>query len=278
MRVIKIISNKYTVMDKDGNRFSAIPMGKLRKSFSPVVGDFVEVIKRDNDLSIEKIYDRLNYMVRPLIANVDQALIIMSTRNPDFSTALVDRLSFLINHAGIKPILCVSKMDLIDDEIKTLIELYKYSNMDVVLLNSVEDLKPILRGKISVLTGQSGAGKSTLLNRLNPEFMLKTQEISKALGRGKHTTRHSELYEVCDGFVVDTPGFSSLDFSNMTLTDLKNSVLAFKNYSCKFRDCFHINEPGCMIKTAVEKGEIPKSLYENYIDVVKIIKDRKEKY
>ena len=278
MRVIKIISNKYTVMDKDGNRFSAIPMGKLRKSFSPVVGDFVEIIKRDNDLSIEKIYDRTNYMVRPLIANVDQALIIMSTRNPDFSTALVDRLSFLINHAGIKPILCVSKMDLIDDEVKNLIELYKHSNMDVILLNSVEDLKPILKGKISVLTGQSGAGKSTLLNKLNPEFMLKTQEISKALGRGKHTTRHSELYEVCDGFVVDTPGFSSLDFSDITLIDLKNSVLAFKGHSCKFRDCLHINEPGCMIKNAIEKGDIPRSLYENYMDVVKIIKDRKEKY
>lgn len=278
MRVIKIISNQYTVMDSNSNKFAAIAMGKLRKSLSPVVGDFVEVSFRDNRYVMEKIYERKNFMVRPLIANVDQALIVMSTRDPDFSTVLVDRLSFLITHAGIKPVLIISKMDLVDEKVLKLIDEYKKSKLQVVLLNDPSDLKPVLKDKISVLTGQSGTGKSTLLNKLNPDFMLKTQETSKALGRGKHTTRHSELYEVCKGFVVDTPGFSSLDFKEMSLDDLKDSVLEFKDFQCRFRDCKHISEPGCKVKQAVEDGLISQALYNNYLDVVKIIKERKEKY
>ncbi len=278
MRVIKIISSQYTVMDEEGNRFLAIAMGKLRKSFSPVVGDYVEVIERNSEMTIEKIFERKNSMVRPLVANVDQALIVMSSKDPDFSYSLVDRLSFLIVHAGIKPILLISKMDLADESTHKIIEEYKKSKMDVIVLENLDELKKVLHNKISVLTGQSGAGKSTILNKLNPEFSLKTQEISKALGRGKHTTRHSELYEICGGFVVDTPGFSSLDFEHMNLFDLRDSVSEFSEYKCKFRDCIHLNEPGCEVKKAVEDGKIRKSLYTNYMDIVKIISERKEKY
>lgn len=265
-------------MNDKGDRYLAIAMGKLRKSLSPVVGDFVEVIQRDNEMAIEKVYERYNYMQRPLIANVDQALIVMSTKDPDFSCSLVDRLVFLIVNAGIKPILCISKMDLMEDGIKPVIDEYQKSKLPVVLLNELSDLKAVLKGKISVLTGQSGAGKSTLLNKLNPEFMLKTQATSKALGRGKHTTRHSELFEIFDGFVADTPGFSSLDFSHMNLENLRESVLDFKEYECRFRDCKHLNEPGCKIKDAVAKGLISKRLYNNYLDVVNIINKRKERY
>ena len=138
----------------------------------------------------------------------------------------------------------------------------------------------LLTNKISVLTGQSGAGKSTLLNQLEPSFHLATQEISKALGRGKHTTRHNELHEVAGGLVADTPGFSSLDFSHIQASELAEYVPDFVPYlhDCRFNDCVHQNEPGCKIKEAVEAGKISKERYENYLGVLQMIQERREKY
>ena len=143
-----------------------------------------------------------------------------------------------------------------------------------------KDLSFILKDRITVLTGQSGAGKSSLLNQLDPEFHLAVQEISQALGRGKHTTRHNELHEVSGGLVADTPGFSSLDFSHMDETQLAQSVLEFRPYlgSCRFNDCSHQAEPGCAVKKAVEDGIISKERYKNYLAVLKMIQNRKEQY
>ncbi|MBP3398812.1 MAG: ribosome small subunit-dependent GTPase A, partial [Erysipelotrichaceae bacterium] len=141
------------------------------------------------------------------------------------------------------------------------------------------ELKELLRGKITVLTGQSGAGKSSLINTYQPDFEIKTQSISKALGRGKHTTRHTELHEVCGGWVADTPGFSSLDFDRLSVQDLKDAIKEFeKADSCRFRDCVHENEPGCGVKKAVEDGTISSIRYQHYLEVLHLIQNRKEKY
>ena len=280
-RIIKIISNQYTIVDENDNIYQCIAMGKVRLQMTPFVGDKVEVVKFDDKYGIEKIYPRDNFMIRPAVANIDQLIIVMSAMEPCFSETLVDRISFLATHANIKCLLCITKMDLVYDMDEVIA---KYQRIMPVVTCGKDDmdekLKDIINGKISVLTGQSGVGKSTLLNNLNPDFKLATQEISKALNRGKHTTRHCELHKVANGYVCDTPGFSSLDFSKMSTYDLANSVIEFKEYigKCKFNDCIHENEPGCAIKEALKANKIAQSRYNNYLSVIQMIKQRKEKY
>ncbi len=283
-RIIRILSKDYTLLCEDGNRVSAVAMGKLRKKDSPVVGDLVEAEVFRGTWGIQRIYPRRNCLIRPACANVDQALIVMSVKDPDFSTALIDRLSVLILHADITPVLCVTKCDLgIPEETEARIREYEDGKMRVIRTGK-DSLNPevaeLFAGKVTVLTGQSGAGKSTLLNEINPEFQLATQEISKALGRGKHTTRHSELHDVAGGLVADTPGFSSLDFAGMEVSDLDRAVADFKPYigQCRFNDCIHENEPDCAIKQAVEEGMICRTRYSNYLDILKLIRNRKENW
>lgn len=278
-RIIKIVSNQYTVVNAENERFLCVAMGKVRLQKTPVVGDFVEFENYQDKYAIERIEERKNSMVRPAIANVDQAILVMSCKDPEFSTVLVDRLLFLIQMAKIHPILCVTKMDLIEenDPVYEQIEDYRKSGYQVLSCgkeNLDEELAKVLKGKITVLTGQSGVGKSTLLNTLDPKFELRTQETSKALGRGKHTTRHSELHEIAMGWVADTPGFSSLDFTQFTPEYLAESILEFKPYigKCKFRDCIHQNEPGCAIKEAVEKNIVSRTRYEHYLQCIALMK------
>ena len=281
-RIVRILSKDYTLLLEDGTRVTAVAMGKLRKNESPVVGDLVEAEVLHGTWGIQKIYPRRNCLIRPACANVDQALIVMSVKDPDFSPALIDRLSVLITHAGITPLLCITKCDLgISEETAERIAEYERGPMKV-LRTAKDSLNPevaeVFRDRITVLTGQSGAGKSTLLNEINPEFRLETQEISKALGRGKHTTRHSELHEVAGGLVADTPGFSSLDFSHMQAEDLDDAVPDFAPYigMCRFNDCVHENEPDCAIKQAVQDGRISRTRYGSYLDMLKLIRSRKE--
>ena len=281
-RIVRILSKDYTLLLEDGTRVTAVAMGKLRKNESPVVGDLVEAEVLHGTWGIQKIYPRRNCLIRPACANVDQALIVMSVKDPDFSPALIDRLSVLITHAGITPLLCITKCDLgISEETAERIAEYERGPMKV-LRTAKDSLNPevaeVFRDRITVLTGQSGAGKSTLLNEINPEFRLETQEISKALGRGKHTTRHSELHEVAGGLVADTPGFSSLDFSHMQAEDLDDAVPDFAPYigMCRFNDCVHENEPDCAIKQAVQDGRISRTRYSSYLDMLKLIRSRKE--
>ena len=283
-RIVRILSKDYTLLLEDGTRVTAVAMGKLRKNESPVVSDLVEAEVLHGTWGIQKIYPRRNCLIRPACANVDQALIVMSVKDPDFSPALIDRLSVLITHAGITPLLCITKCDLgISEETAERIAEYERGPMKV-LRTAKDSLNPevaeVFRDRITVLTGQSGAGKSTLLNEINPEFRLETQEISKALGRGKHTTRHSELHEVAGGLVADTPGFSSLDFSHMQAEDLDDAVPDFAPYigMCRFNDCVHENEPDCAIKQAVQDGRISRTRYGSYLDMLKLIRSRKESW
>ena len=282
-RVIKIVSNQYTVL-YENERVDAVAMGKLRLKQSPVVGDFVKLERLEGKMCIQAIEKRKNQLIRPAIANVDQAMIIMSMVDPDFSCQLVDRLLILIQHAGIQPFLVITKVDVctMSEQMKEWIEDYRRSGYQVILHRKGEqneELMSLLKGKITVLTGQSGAGKSSLINTYLPNFEIQTQEISKALGRGKHTTRHTELHDVCGGWVADTPGFSSLEFDRMSVQDLKEALWEFsKAEPCKFRDCVHENEPGCGVKKGVEEKTISSIRYQHYLEVLHLIQNRKEKY
>lgn len=283
-RIVKIVSREYTLLMDDGTRVKSILMGKVRRQDAPAAGDLVEAEYTDSRWVIQKILPRRNRLIRPYVANVDQAIIVMSVVDPDFSTALIDRLSILIRAADITPLLVVTKCDLgIPAETEERIREYERGPMKVIRTakGSLDpSLASVLEGKISVLTGQSGAGKSTLLNELEPSFHLATQEISKALGRGKHTTRHNELHPVAGGLVADTPGFSSLDFSRISARELGQDVIDFELYigRCRFNDCVHQNEPGCAVKEAVEKGIIPLIRWQNYLQVLEMIQLRREKY
>lgn len=283
-KIIKIVSNRYMVLCGE-EQVLCVAMGKLRKDKAPVVGDEVEFERFADQNGIQKILPRKNQLIRPAIANVDQAIIVMSCKDPDFSTTLIDRLIFQIVYANIHPVLCVTKMDLIDvdDPIHDLIQEYRDSGYEVYTSGKAQtsdEVVKALANKISVLTGQSGAGKSSLLNRIDPTFHLQTQEISKALGRGKHTTRHCELHPVKDGWVADTPGFSSMDFSHMDLQTLAEAIPDFVPYigECRFRNCIHDQEPACAIRQALEDGKILEKRYQHYKEVMAMIRQYKQKY
>lgn len=281
-RIIRIVSNQYTIVNEKKERLSAIAMGKMRLEKRMVVGDVVEYQLFEEKYGIQKVLERKNSLIRPAIANVDQAMIVMSAVDPDFSSTLVDCLIFLISYHDIEPVIVISKMDLVgpDHAVYRYIKDYQDSGYQVVLIGKELDssaLQAALKGKVTVLAGQSGVGKSSLINRLNPAFMLHTQETSKALGRGKHTTRHTELFEVCDGYVADTPGFSSLDFSRIDERLLASKVKDFQlEQSCRFNDCRHINEPDCAIKKAVETGQVSKIRYQNFLEIAPYCNVRKE--
>jgi ribosome biogenesis GTPase / thiamine phosphate phosphatase len=281
-RVIKIISNHYTVETVHGEILQSMASGKLRKSLSPMVGDWVDVLKGVDLNVIERVRPRTNRMIRPLVANVDVMLIVMSTVKPEFSEVLVDRLSWLIRHAGVQPALLVSKWDLLTDPTALMPVLDAYRQvMPVFIAGKGLDNDAVLnylKGKIAVLTGQSGVGKSSLINRIDPRFELHTQEISKALGRGKHTTRHVELLPVGGGWIADTPGFSSLDFDEMSTQNLLDAVVEFTPLAshCRFRNCQHVAEPGCAVKAAIDANQLRLTRYEHYLDIRALIEARKE--
>ncbi len=272
-RIIKVISNQYTI-ESETETIIANPRGKMRLSTSPVCGDIVNYEYVEGSYRIDSIEERKNRLIRPAVSNVDQALIVTSIKDPDYSSFLLNRLIFLASLADVEPVICITKYDLNPDP-SFLEEMKQYSNAGykVVFTHPGSDdseLKNVLQGKISVLCGQSGAGKSSLLNRLDPSFELHTQAISKALGRGKHTTRVCELHHVADGLVADTPGFSSLDFTRLDLTDFDQKILDFKPYlgNCRFKDCRHIHEPDCAIKIALDEGKINPTIYRDYKTIV----------
>ena len=270
-RIIKILSNDYTVLSDDKLYICKV-RGKFRnQKLTPLVGDVVKFDEKK--LYILEIFPRKNELIRPPSSNIDQVIIITSVKNPDFSSNLLDKLLVILEFNKIKPIICFTKLDLLNNE--ELDNINKYINYykkyyDVYLNTDLENIKKIFKNKISVFTGQSGAGKSTLLNKLDSNLNLKTDDISYALGRGKHTTRHVELISLFDGMVADTPGFSSLEF-NMSNMEIKDNFIDFDKYrsECEFRDCKHIKEEKCGIKEHVQNGDILKSRYENYIKFIK---------
>ena len=268
--IIKNISDLY-VIKSENKYYNCKAKGIFRnKHIIPVVGD--KVLFDKEKLVITEILNRKNELIRPMVSNVDQAFIVTSTINPSFSTYLIDKLILLTEYNNIKPILIISKVDL-NDEYDNYLNYYKKLGYIVVKNNEIDKIKKLLENKITVITGQSGVGKSTLLNKLDSNLSLKTNEISYALGRGKHTTRHTEIFEVANGYIIDTPGFSSLELP-MTKEDIRDNFIEFDKYKdkCKYRDCMHLNETECMIKELVKSGEILKSRYENYTKFISEIK------
>ena len=266
-RVIKLISNKWTVLTDNGLLLECSCIGKFKYlKESPLVGDLVIVDEKNK--VINKILPRKNVLIRPPVANIDQALILTSTIEPSFSSNLLDKMLVVIEYNNIKPIICFTKYDLLEDKtyIDSVIEYYKKIGYDVFINDEIDNIKNILNKKVSVLTGQTGVGKSSLLNRLKENLNLKTGEISKALGRGRHTTRHVELLKIEDGLVADTPGFSSLDFIGMNKNDIKDNFIEFyeNQDKCKYKDCMHIKEDGCYIKELCNENIILNTRYENY--------------
>lgn len=290
-KIIKALAGFYYVLSDENKVIQCRGRGVFRKNkVTPLVGDEV-VFQADNDQEgyVLEIKERKNELIRPPIANVDQAILIFSAVEPDFSTVLLDRFLVLIEFNRIRPIICISKMDLTTNEERTRIEgyagEYEKAGYKVLLTSSVTEdgikqLIPLLEGEISVFAGQSGVGKSSLLNVMKPDLELETNDISTHLGRGKHTTRHVELIEIGAGLVADTPGFSSLEFTDIEAEDLNYCFPDIEEASenCKFRGCLHLQEPKCAVKQAVEEGEIPPYRYEHYKVFLQEIKDRKPRY
>ncbi len=267
--IIKNISNQYDCL-VDEKVLVCTPRGKFRHSkLTPLVGD--KVLVDPEKKLITDILERKNELKRPSVANVDIALIITSTKEPDISLNLLDKQIVNIEKNNITPVIVFTKLDLLNSEqlkdIKNIMRYYKNIGYKVLTNKNLFKLKLLLKKKIVVLTGQTGAGKSSLINKLDKSKNVKTSPISKALGRGVHTTRNTEIYEVKNIYIVDTPGFSSLDIADIKPTELKKYFKEFNYINCKFNDCTH--EKNCEITKAVENGIIRKSRYENYLKLLK---------
>ena len=271
-QIITLQKNQY-IVKSDDVKISCVIRGKIHKQqLLPRVGDFV--LFDENKQVIEKVLPRKNSFLRPLVSNIDQAIIVTSVKEPDFSLSLLDRLLTLMELHKVEGVICLTKLDLITKEEKESIfktmDYYKGLGYKVVTNNELDKIEEILENKTSVFIGQTGAGKSTLLNHLDAKLQLKTSEISYALGRGKHTTRHVELIPLFGGLVADTPGFSALDFE-MDKASIRDQFKEFETYKeyCKYKDCMHDKEDHCMVKEKVEDGTILKSRYENYIQFIR---------
>ncbi|WP_252503649.1 ribosome small subunit-dependent GTPase A [Sporosarcina sp. Marseille-Q4943] len=290
-QIRKAISGFYYVKSENGNLVQCKGRGVFRnRGITPLVGDFVTIVQEgDNDATITEVHKRKSELVRPPIANIDQALLVFSIVEPDFSLHLLDRFLAVIESAGIQPVICLTKKDVAKEkdlrQAESATAYYRSIGYDVIATFIGDPdlyplIQPYLAGKTTVLAGQSGVGKSTLLNTLIPELSLKTGEISEALGRGRHTTRHVELLEVAGGLVADTPGFSSLDFDHIEKEELRDYFVEMENvaHECKFRGCLHLKEPACAVKEKVETGEILQSRYTHYLQFLQEITDRKPRY
>ena len=269
-RIIKIISNLYTV-DVEGTKYECRARGIFRKDdIVPMVGDRVEIDIKET--VITKIYPRKNSLRRPVVSNIDSAIIVTAVKQPKLDLVLLDKLISFVSYNDIRPIICFTKIDLLKDEIDVINNLRQYYEMigiKVLYNTEIDKIKEIIRNEVVVLAGQTGAGKSSLINKLDSSKSLKTDDISASLGRGKHTTRHVELYEIAGGYLVDTPGFSSLDLLEIPKLELRHTFIEFARYECRFNDCIHDKEIDCGIKEAVNQKKILKSRYINYLHFLK---------
>lgn len=273
--VIRSLGGSYTVEAPEGI-YECSARGIFRKKgISPVCGDDVEIsFEQDGSAVIEKIYERRSFIVRPPLANLDMLVLVSSTVDPRPNTLIIDKLTAIAEYKGIKPVIVFTKID--RTEPGELTEVYRKCGFDVYEIDNTTgegsaELAAVLTGKLCAFTGNTGVGKSSLLNNIFPGIDIKTGETSKKLGRGRHTTRHVELYKLPEGgYVADTPGFSSFDTNRYDII-FKDKLAAcfpeFEKYEgkCRFPDCAHIKEKGCAVIEAVKQGEIPHSRHESYL-------------
>ena len=273
-KIVKQISNDYTVK-VENKLYICKARGRFRNiGITPLVGDNA-LIDPDNKL-IKEILPRNNELIRPSIANVDQAVIVMSNKIPEFSLDLLDKLLCIIEYNNIKPIIYVSKTDLLNsDELDNLELILNYYRSIGYKVYTDLTIKELFKNKVTVFVGQSGAGKSTLLNKLDSNLSLITGEVSISLGRGKHTTRHVELVDTLDGLIADTPGFSKISFIGMKKEDIRDNFIEFNKYRelCRYKDCMHDKEDECEIKRQVNNSNILESRYQDYLKYIKEVSE-----
>lgn len=290
--ILKSLAGFYYVEDNDTREIvTCRGRGLFRKDgFVLLVGDHVKFdISEDGSGYIVEAKARQNQLVRPPIANVGKALVVFSAKKPDFNVKFLDRLLAVIETKHITPIILISKIDLLtadeQQKLATLLKYYRGIRYTVIETSSyqtvgLEEVKKCVDNEIIVVCGQSGVGKSSMLNAIDETLNIEVNEISKALGRGKHTTRHVELHKLAGGLVADTPGFSALDLDELEVEDLREAFVEFVDVQndCKFRGCMHVNEPKCAVKSQVDEGGILASRYENYLQLLSEIQGRKVKY
>ena len=273
-RIIRSLSGFYDVQTPEGI-VTCRGRGSLRRSGdSPLTGDIVEITSEKGKGMVEKILPRKNSFVRPAVANIDALVVFAANVNPVTEPFLIDRVAAIAGDRDVPVYLCINKCDL--DPAVDLVKIYRNAGFTVIAASAetgegVEQLRDLIRGKLTAFTGNSGVGKSSMLNRLCPELQLPTGEVSEKLGRGRHTTRHVELY--CleqDTYVADTPGFSSFDTDQMEIILKENLQYAFPDFGkylgcCQFHDCTHRKEPGCAVRKAVEDGLVEPTRYDSYL-------------
>lgn len=286
-KIIKGIAGFYYVHTPEGV-FECKAKGVFRKEkLKPLVGDNVEIeIVDDEKLlgNITEIFPRSNSLIRPAAANIDQALVIFAIVKPDPNYNLLDRFLISMRQQMIPTVICFNKKDLASQkEQQELYEAYRQSGCEVMFVSGsrqegIDRIREVLRGKTTVVAGPSGVGKSTIVNALTPEAHMETGEISRKIERGRHTTRHAELFAVEEAtYIMDTPGFTSLNVAEMEKEELQSFYPEFEPYEpyCKFGGCVHINEPVCGVKDALADGRISRIRYDNYCRLYEELKERK---
>lgn len=284
--IIKGIGGFYYVEAAD-EIYECKARGVFRKEkLSPLVGDKVTISINENaENTIDEIMPRKNALTRPPVVNIDNLIIVVSTVEPKPSTLVIDKLIAVAEHKNIEPIIVITKSDIASAQ--EIFDIYTLAGFKTIIVSNetkdgVDEVKAVLKDKISALTGNSGVGKTSLLNNLDETLALKTAQISKKLGRGRHTTRQAELYRVCDGFVVDTPGFSSFEIDKSDIILKDELAYCFRDFSdyiekCKFYpSCTHTADKGCAVIEAVNEGKISKSRHNSYVQLYNEVKDIKE--
>lgn len=287
-KIIKGIAGFYYVYGEDGELYECKAKGIFRKDKQkPLVGDNVEITVLDPDKkegNLVEIFPRKNSLIRPAVANVDQAFVIFAADKPRPNFMLLDRFLIMMEQEEVPAVICFNKKDLVSEkEARELYEVYKDCGYQVILSSTLEgegtdEIRKALEGKTTVVAGPSGVGKSSLTNLLQGEVQMETGEISKKLKRGRHTTRHSQVIPVSeDTFLMDTPGFSSLYITGMEEHELKDYFSEFRKYEgkCRFQGCRHIHEPDCEVKAALQRGEISSIRYEDYLSLYEELKEKR---
>lgn len=287
-KIVKGIAGFYYIKAEDGETYQCKAKGIFRKEQQkPLVGDEVEIRilhEADREGNLEAILPRKNSLIRPAVANVDQALVIFAVTDPRPNFMLLDRFLVMMESLEIPTVICLNKKDLAsEEEIQEITEIYGGCGYEILLTSAaqgegIDSLREILRDKISVVAGPSGVGKSSLINRLQDEVSMETGEISKKLGRGKHTTRHAQLITVAENtYIMDTPGFSSLYVDQMEKEELKDYFREFRPHEgkCRFLGCVHIHEPDCSVKRALSDGMISPVRYRNYVELYNELKEKR---